>query len=192
MATNIDICNQALELIGDQATVAAFNDGTPQGNAAGVLFQPAVELVMRQVDPSFARRTAALALSAAVTLVIPWAYEYLYPADCLRLRQVRSPASPTSGFQDPSDPQPIRSALGVDVIATVTTKVILTNQQNAVAVYTSSIPTVAEWDSAFTQAVVRRLANPFAMALAGRPDFARELLAEAEQYAQLAELEDEG
>src|SRR5690242_16667245 len=117
MATSFDVCNEALELIAAQATVTAFSDGTPAGNACGVLYQPTVDLVLRQVDPSFARKTAALTLSAAPTPVIPWAYEYLYPADCLRLRQIRPPPSPTSGFQDPNDPTPIRAALGIDVIA---------------------------------------------------------------------------
>lgn len=188
MATALDICNEALELIGDQATVAAFNDGSSQGDAAGVLYQQAVNLVMRQVDPSFARRTLALTLSGAVAPIIPWAYEYLYPSDCIRLRQVR----PATAAYDPDDPFPIRAAIGVDVIAAVTTKVILSNQVNAVAVYTSSIPTVDQWDASFRDAVVRRLANPFAMALAGRPDYARELLSEAQQAAQLADAMDEG
>ena len=196
MATSVDICNEALELTGDQVRITALGDGTtaftPTENACGVLYQPTVDLVARQVDPSFARRTASLTLSGAVTPIIPWAYEYLYPSDCLRLRQVRPPASPTAGFQDPENPLPIRAALAVDIISAVTTKVILSNQQNAVAVYTSNIPTVDQWDSAFREAVVRRLATPLAMAVAGRPDFSRELLAEAEQYAQLSELMDEG
>jgi hypothetical protein len=34
--------------------------------------------------------------------------------------------------------------------------------------------------------MARRLANPLAMALAGRPDFARELLQESQQYASIA------
>ena len=65
-------------------------------------------------------------------------------------------------------------------------------EQNAIAVYTSNIPTVDEWDTAFREAVVRRLATPLAMALAGRPDFSRELLTESEQYAQMSEIIDEG
>lgn len=188
MAADFDIVNQSLEMIGAQTRITALTDGSLAANAAQVLFQPTVNVVMREVDPAFARRTAALALSAAVTPVTPWAFEYLYPSDCLRMRQVR----PAAGGYNVDDPQPVRASVAVDVIAAVPTKVILTDQANALIVYTSSIPTVAEWDSGFTEAVVRRLANPLALALAGRPDMARELLDEAERYSQLSEAIDEG
>ncbi len=61
----------------------------------------------------------------------------------------------------------------------------------ALAMYTSNLATEAMFDSAFAEAVSRRLGNAVSMALAGRPDFAKELLQEAEQYSQLAETIDE-
>ena len=67
------------------------------------------------------------------------------------------------------------------------TKVILTNQASAIAAYISTTVTEAQWDAAFNQAVVARLANPLAMALAGRPDFAREVLQEAMQAGAIAD-----
>jgi phage shock protein A len=69
--------------------------------------------------------------------------------------------------------------------------VILTNQNAALAVYTTNAMNENQWDSGFAEAVVRRLANPLGMAMAGRPDFARELLEESERYSQLAEAIDE-
>ena len=184
---DFDVVNQSLELIAAQTQITALNDGSAAANAALVLFQPTVNVVLREIDPAFARRTAVLALSAAATPIVPWAFEYLYPADCIRVRQIRPPAASVVA----DDPQPVRAAVAVDVIAATTTKVILTNQAGALVVYTSSIATEPQWDSGFREAVVRRLANPLAMALAARPDFARELLQESEQYAQLAEAIDE-
>lgn len=185
MTTAVDICNRSLELAAAQTRITALNDGSPAGNAAGILYQPTVDVVLREIDPSFARRVEPLVPAAAATR--PWLFEYLYPADCLRLRQVR--AQPGSANKD--DPQPVRATVGLDLIASVPTKVILTNMGNALAAYTSTLATVDQWDSGFAEAVVRRLANPFAMAIAGRPDFARELLEEAEKYSQLAESIDE-
>ena len=68
---------------------------------------------------------------------------------------------------------------------------IFTNQQGALGVYTSSNVTEDQWDTLFLQSVARQLANPMSMALEGRPDYARELLAQALQYEQMSELDDE-
>lgn len=185
------IVNAALEQIASQTQIESLGDNTPAAKAAAVVYAPTVQLMLRELDPDFARFTAPLALSAAVTPVVPWAFEYLYPADCVRLRQVRPPGSGTGSLSDPNDPVPIRANVAFDTIATVVTKVILTNQINALAVYTSSSITEAQWDSVFADAVIRRLANPLAMALSGRPDFAEKLLMQSAQMAMTAEAVDD-
>ena len=190
--TSVDVVNYALELIASQTEITSLTDGSAAAKAAQVVYTPVVQLLLREIDPDFARFTAALAPSAAGTPVPPWAYEYLYPADCLRVRQVRPPGSGTGSLADPYDPQPIRWAVAFDVIAATNTQIILTNQVNALAVYTSSTPTEAQWDSAFAEAVSRRLANPLAMALSGRPDFANQILEQAAAMAQTAEVVDDG
>lgn len=184
--TAADVVNRALELTARNVQVSGVNptfDGTPAGNAAGVLYTPAVNLVMRQLDPAFARRTLALT-PAAGTIPAPWTNEYTYPADCLRLRGLR-PAS-----ADVNDPKPIRAQIAFD--SGLALKVIVCKIATASAMYTSSAPLETQWDWAFAEAVAKRLANPLAMALAGRPDFARELLEEAERAAAAADLIDEG
>ena len=191
-ATSTTVTNEALQLVATQVQVASLTDGTPAAIAASAVYQPTVEFLLRAMDPDFARFTAPLTLSAAPSPVPPWAYEYLYPADMLRLRQVRPPGSGAGSLVDINDPQPVRANVAYDVIATVPTKVILTNQVNALAVYTSSAVTEAFWDSLFMDSVVRRLGNYLAMALSGRPDFARELLEEAGRTAALADAADEG
>lgn len=180
--------NSALEQIASQAQVSSINDGTPAAEAALVVYNPTVQLLMRELDPDFARFTAPLTLSATPTPVPPWGFEYIYPSDCVRLRQVRPATADYSAF----DPQPIRAQVAFDVIAATNTKVILTNQPNASAVYTSSSVPEAFWDAVFFDAFVRRLANPLAMALSGRPDFAKEILEQSALMAQTAERVDEG
>ena len=187
--TQLAVVNEALQFVAAQTTVTSLTDPQqPAGIYAAVVYAPTVQLMLRELDPDFARYTATLTLSGAATPVAPWAYEYLYPADCVRLRQV---APPANGY-DPLDPQPIRANVSFDIISAVNTKVILTNQVNALAVYTSSTVTEVQWDSSFTDAVVRRLANPLAMALSGRPDFAREILEESAKMASSAYGVDEG
>lgn len=193
MPTSADVVNRALEMTGEQVTISgtypAF-DGSVAGNAAGVLYGPAVELLLRRLDPEFARSIAALAAQANGTLVAltRWTYEYTYPTSALRLRQLRPP--PAS--YDLNNPLPVRGAVMFDPLsAGAPAKVVMTNQVGAIAMFTSAAAGVGHetlWDSVFQEAVARLLSNPMAMALAGRPDFARELLDEAQQFAQMAEL----
>lgn len=187
VTTSADIVNRALELAGNQVTVSGSNpafDGTPAGNAAGVLYTPALQLLLRQMDPAFARRTATLVVAGGTTPP-PWTQEYTYPADCLRVRAVR----PAAGSYSLNDPQPIRAAIAFD--NGLAAKVIVSNTASALAVYTSTTPNENQFDPAFVETLARRLASPLAMALDGRPDFARELLEEAERYASMSELVDE-
>lgn len=182
------VADTALEQIASQATVET---NVVAAAAVAIIYVPTVQLMLREMEPDFARRTAVLALSAAATPIPPWAYEYLYPADCVRLRQVRPPATGPGSPVDVNDPQPIRANVAFDIISGVNTKVILSEQVNALAVYTSSSVTEVQWDSVFTDAVVRRLSNPLAMALSGRPDFAKEILMQSAQMATTGEAIDD-
>lgn len=185
------VVNSSLQFIGSQVQITGFppTDNSPAAKAASVLYKPTVQLMLYEIEPDFARFTAALTPATATSPIPPWAFEYLYPADCVRLRQVRPPGSGTGSLADINDPQPIRANVAFDNTPNVpvATKVILTNQINALAVYTSSAPPEAMWDGAFTDAMVRRLANPLAMALAGRPDFAKTILEQSAMMAQTAE-----
>lgn len=190
--TAVTAVNAALEQIASQKFITSLTDGSAAARAASVVYAPTVQLMLREMDPDFSRTTAALVLSAAPSPMIPWAFEYLYPADMVRLRQVRPPGSGAGSLADPNDPYPVKANVAFDTIAGTVTKVILSNQVNALAVYTSSNVTEAQWDAAFFDTVVRRLANPLAMALSGRPDFAKTILEQSAQMAQTAEMVDEG
>lgn len=189
MVSPADIVNQSLEYAGNQVSVGyssgSFTGDTTAAAAATVLYAPTWQMVARQLDPDFARRTNPLVLQSGGNLPPGWMLEYAYPSDCLRLRTLAPPS------YDPFDPQLILGNVAIDVITGSSVKVIYTNQVGAHAVYTSLNVNENEWDSLFREAVCRQLANPLSMALQGRPDYARELLQQALQYEQLAELRDE-
>lgn len=189
MVTSVDVVNAALEQIAAQTKITSLGDGSPAANAANVIYAPTVQLMLRELDPDFARTTATGA-NAGGTIPPPWTQEYTYPTDCLRLRQVRPPAAGSGSLADPNDPRPILYNVAVDT--GLASKVILSNQTNALLVYTTSSVTEAQWDTMFYDAVVRRLANPLAMALSGRPDFAEKLLQQAEMVAAQADQVDDG
>jgi hypothetical protein len=184
LTTSIDVVNYALELIGSQQTITSFND-VPVGLAANIIYVPTIQLVMWQTQPDFARvEGQALAIATGKTAPPGWTYVYTYPSDCVQMRYVYPAIWP------PFDPQAIRSSIGFDKTATAA-KVVWSTVQNAVASYTSSAVTENQWDSAFMQGVIRQLGNVLSMALAGRPEYARELLQQAEMYHQMAESLDE-
>ena len=191
-STAVSVVNEALQFIASQKRITSLTDGSPAANAASVFYTPTVELLLRELDPDFARYTFALTPATVTSSIVPWAYAYSYPSDCLRLRQVRPPGSGTGALADANDPYPVLANVGFALDATAPVKVILTNQQNALGVYTTSLTTETQWDSVFQDAVVRRLANPLAMALSGRPDFSKAILEQSALVAAMAEAVDEG
>jgi hypothetical protein len=192
-ANSTAVVNAALQFIASQVQITGFppTDNSAAAKAANVLYIPTVQVLLREIDPDFARFSAPLALVSPTITIGPWAYCYTYPADCLRLRQVAPPQTGAGSLADPNDPQPIRANVAFSSLSS-TGRVILTNQQDAVANYTSSSVTESSWDSVFADAVVRRLANPLSMALAGRPDYAKTILEQSAMMAQTAGAVDEG
>jgi len=183
MTTEADIVNQALEFMNSQARITSLTDGSVEALAAQVIYTPTVNLILRQSDPDFAKRTAALtAVSDAVPS--PWPFGYIYPADCIRFRQLMPSAALIAA--DPNDPLPVNWTVAADN-TTITNKVIYGTVGSAQGVYTSSAVTENQWDASTTRAIVLALASPLAMAIAGRPDFAKSILEQAMAAEQMSE-----
>lgn len=194
--TAADVVNRALEIAGTQTRItgtAPSFDSTTVGLAAGVLYRPAVEMLLRQINPDFARTAASLSTQSNATLLAltKWTNEYTYPATSLRLRQIL----PAPGSYDAHDKPQVTAAVMFDPLSSGgPARVVVANISSAIAMFTTSAAGVggeAMWDSSFAEAVVRRLSSPLAMAVEGRPDYARELLEESARFAQMAELTEE-
>lgn len=181
MVTSADITNRALQQIAAEATVAGLvpnlTGGGASSGAANILYNSVVLLLLREQDWEFARTSIALTASGNVPLA-PWQFEYLYPADCVKVRQVVP--FDQSGF----DPQPVPWSVADRINGPSPVKVIGCNVANAQLIYTTSNVTENEWDSMFTEAMVRTLGSELAMALGGRPDVSRVKLGEAGSILQ--------
>jgi hypothetical protein len=184
-ATSTDVANQAIQLMGDNtppvAGVAPTFDNTPAGLALQKLYVPAVQTIGRQWGWDLARAIVTLALTGNAA-PMGWAYEYVYPANGIEVWQLM----PTPPFADANNPLPLNWNVGNTLVASVQTKVIWTNLQNAQATYNNA-PSEATWDPLFREAVVRLLASELAMALAGRPDTAESLLQSGAAFESLGE-----
>src|SRR5215467_6371354 len=137
----------------------------------------------------------------------PWVYEYAYPSDCLRALYI-VPQFPT-GFASgvpvttaltggaPSfwNGPPVRFKVAIDQINTGTgkpdangidTKVVLTNQQQAILCYIKQVTNPDVWDSLFRQAVTAYLASKLVIALTGDKALANSKISDANQIITLA------
>ena len=181
MMTALDIVNAAIQYIGDDqppvtGSYPTFDDSAA-GIAAAALYGSCVSTVARQFGWDFGRNQVALATSGNAA-PLGCAYEYLYPSLAVEVQQIVPPA-----IADPNNPLPQNWSVGSALVSGVPTKVIWSNEQAALAVFTNpqlSNPTV--WDPLFREAVVRLLGSEMAIAVAGKPDTSRDLLESASGF----------
>lgn len=135
----------------------------------------------------------------------PWSYEYAYPANCLRplwivpqfttgfSAGVPITTAVTGGAPQFWNGPPVRFKVAIDqlingVPATggADTRVILTNQQNAILAYLKQVTDPNVMDPMFQQAWVAGLAGRLVFALTGDKALANIKITEANQYIALA------
>lgn len=214
-ANTLSVINRALLSIGSQAQVSSLNEGSAQANAASVLFTPTFESLARSAPWNCLRKEATLTLLAAAqgtpenpngtTLPLPptpWLYQYAYPSDCLQVRfLVPSLPAPNAGVPIfsvntgaatwlPNGGQiPYAVAYATD-INNNPLNVILTNQSQAIAVYTVNQPNPQIWDSLFQSAMVASLAAYFVPALSLHMPLMQMQIKLAEEMIQQARVRD--
>ena len=181
--TSNSIANEAIQYIGDNQPAVTgeapnFDDSTA-GKALKRFYGPVVAAVQRQWGWDASRNTVALALTGN-TPAFGWLYEYLYPANGIQVWQLIDPAS------DPNNPLPVNWNEANTTVGGTQKKVIQTNLAGALVVYNNN-PGPDVWDPLFRQAVVRLLASVCAMAIAGKPDTAQNLLESGGAFENLAE-----
>ncbi len=213
--SNISIINRALLSIGCQSQVSSLNEGSAQANAASTLYTPCFESLARSAPWNCLRKEATLTLIAAAqgtpenpqgtTLPlppVPWLYQYLQPSDMLQMRWIQPMLpNPTNGvpifstntsaptWLQSSGQIPYAVSLGVDVNNN-TINCILTNQSQAIAVYTANQPNPQFWDSLFQAAMVASLAAFFVPALSLHMPLMQIQIKLAEQMIQEARVRD--
>lgn len=192
MATGniLSIINRGLLAIGSQAQVSSLNEGSAQANAAATLFTPTFESLARSAPWNCLRAQDTLTLLAAAqgtpenldgsTLPFPpapWLYSYAQPPLCLQMRFIiPSLPAPNAGVPifsvDTGAPTWLPNPGQIPYAVAYATdsnnnpiNVILTNQSQAVAVYTVNQPNPQIWDSLFQAAMVASLAAFFVPAL---------------------------
>lgn len=175
MSSPTDVTNLALTKIGIQGSVSSIlpSDGSTEGDAASILYNPLIDSLHRSANWNFARKQEQLTLIRAFSVngVVsddpppqPWLYEYLYPADCIRARFLQpflsignttSPPLTTADNIIPTfyESNPIKFIVANNRnLSGHPTRVILTNMQNAILVYTMRVEDPGLWDPQFLDA----------------------------------------
>lgn len=224
MTATVDIANRALALIGTRSSIASLTEISPEARAASLWIDSLRQEILRMAPWNCAKNVNALALVCAApgtpenpsTGTIqwqkgqpqpPWAYEYLYPADCLRplwivpqfttgfASGVPITTAVTGGAPSFWNGPPVRFSVGIDQINPLTgkvavdgadTRVILTNQEDAILVYIKNVSIVDTMDQNFQEAWAEALAGRMVFQLTGDKGLANLRIEEANKHIQIA------
>lgn len=200
-------------MIGTRSTIASMTESTPEAQACTIHFEAACRALLRLAPWSFARYQANLALIAAAGNTpenpnatppfppVPWMYEYAWPQDCVRLRQVKPPYYPPGSTPENSGivlmpgfmgaPLTIpgmgnrpKYQIGLDYDSSGNQiKVVMSNLESAIIIYTALVDNPNLWDDEFSEAYVFMLASHLVGALIGDKQLDKALYEKAAQAA---------
>lgn len=154
-----DVLNLALKPLGYKLRVGSLDDGSEAANTALDIYAQTRDATLRTADWGFAEYIAVAAASGGAAPQ-PWAFEYTYPTDCIRLRNVFY----ASYLADQNDPLPSRFTEGNSVALG---KVIWTKATAARLVYTRQVTNPAQWEPLFVEAFATQLGERLAPVLVG-------------------------
>jgi len=192
MSSVIEICNRAITEIGGYP-IQALTEQTKEAQTCSLLYAPARDEVLRAHPWNFATRRVTLALLSET--YTGWTYAYQYPTDCLLVREIYDATSVTPGNYGLTEQAIFENTRAVsykpefEVAAdsTLTSKVILTEKENAVLIYTARVTDTNMFDPLFTRALALRLAADLVTPMKGDPQMKQRL--EEQSYRAIMQAE---
>lgn len=157
MPSVVQICNTALNRIGESDSIASITEDSNQANVCNLNYERIRDELLSDWHWKFARKFAALALveeADTQAWATEWHYAYRFPSDCIHVRTILSGA----GRNDPIPPE---FEIGSDSSGLL----IFTDIQDAKAEYTSRITNTGLFPQQFTEALIWRLAADIATPL---------------------------
>ena len=176
-----DLVNQALNQIGWTRPIGDMYEGSAVARIALSYYGQTRDELLAAREWPFAYREVVLAAVTGETALSPWLYEYTYPTDCLRVRQVRPGA--LTGTARSNDPQPVLFRVFNEQRTSPPRIAILTDQASAILVYQGQVIDPATWTPEFIRALVGSLAKKLAFGLFKGAEVIKARIALAEQDA---------
>lgn len=207
------VANLALSAIGTRSTIASLSEDSTEAQTVQLWYTQTRDSLLRKLSWNWARRQVPLAVYQAAIGTpenatapyqpeppLPWKYSYAWPADCLDARYIL-PIGPNNtsaitppltsagnGFPYPTQTPAIKFLVAGDRdMNNNPLKVILTNKNRAILVYTGQVNDPNIWDQNFVDAMVGRLAQRISYALSGDKTLTRLAIAAGNQAEADAE-----
>lgn len=188
MATTISkvkIANMALSNI-SASSIESLTENSAEAQAVNTWYDFARRQVLESFDWSFARKRLTLALHADDPPTDIWGFRYQYPADCIVLRYLQNPTLTGTVYKiyelrsniDTTDAIPF----SIEVDDAKESKTILTNLEDAVAIYTFDLETTSLFSPLFIETLAANIGYHIAQPLTGKSELRQE------QYERFAEL----
>lgn len=187
MASDVDICNEALSHLGDSATVSSISppEGSAQAEHCARFYPSALVSLLEMHSWGFATRRSALAQLANPSTT--WAYAYALPSNTVTLLSIlaadaaddySSPGQASGvSYDSPYTQNPNLGGAYTPQRFSVETDdagndIILTNQVTAVARYTALVADTTKFSPLFRETLAwmlaSKLAGPVLMGDTGR------------------------
>lgn len=177
MASKIDVYNLALGHIGTSTTVSDDTERSPERVICARYWETCRDALLSYKDMRWGFATAQEPLSDIGNPPSGWAYRYRYPNDCIN----------ALGIVEATGRTELQEALAPFIVAyEAAGRVILTDAPQAVLSYTKRIDEVERWPAYFVEAMAYRLASMIVMPLKSDAGMRNDLIALAEQFAQIA------
>ena len=166
MTTKVDICNNALDLIGQGIHIKSFDDQTKEADLCRRNYQQIVDRCLTKFNFSFARKDELITNSYLVSDVvsIPYKYTYKIPSDVMNILYLERYSK--SKDETINNKDTIKFNFRVVNINNVQTRCIVTNIEAPFVIqYQAFIDDPNLFSVQFTEAVEYMLGARFASAL---------------------------
>lgn len=191
MATDIDICNLALSLLGEAADVVSIDpsDGSENAGLCNRWFPLAKKRLFEEANWSFAQRRVRLSqLNDIDAALYGCDFAYAFPSDAVRLIAIYELEDDSFG-EDTFTIGDVERFCGpdewrVEFNPNNSNRMILTNVKNAAAHYTGYIDAVSLYPAYFTEPLVLLLASYLTGSIKRTSSASTEALNLQKQYQQ--------
>jgi hypothetical protein len=163
----VGIYNMALGQCGVSRFINSVTDQTSEARTCNIFWENVRDQVLARIDWLFARRSAILELTTLTSNA--WKYVYAYPSDCLAAREVVSGQDFfLKRYQHDVTFEIAENEVGGGLV-------VLTNERDAVLVYTARVITYSLWSPSFVNCLSLLLGSKIAGPLSSNPKYANQL-----------------
>lgn len=179
MANIVEVCNMALDNLGQTVGIASLSEASKAARACSRHLQQALDELMSVHPWPFCTKSAALALTED-TPIPGWTYQYAYPSDCVRAWVVCDENGVRLALQSWPDTyfdsmyynkgvMPGLTFVPFQVVSGSQQTCIITDLQGAMLIYSKRQTDVSRLPPLVVNALAWHLANKIAMPITADP-----------------------